>query len=75
MNRIRRQAVQTQLNTLIDAKAAIEVLRDEEADYLDNMPESLQSGTKGEAAQAHIDQLEAAIEALDESIQALETIE
>jgi hypothetical protein len=48
-----------------DAKAAAESIRDDEQDYLDNMPESLQSGEKGSAAQDVIAVMEEAVMALE----------
>ena len=51
---------------IADAKEALEGIRDDEQEYVDNMPESLQQGEKGEAAQEAISQLEEAIEALGE---------
>ena len=40
-------------------------VRDEEKEYLDNMPESLQDGEKGETAQENIDNLESALDSLE----------
>lgn len=51
-----------------EAREAFEAIRDEEQEYFDNMPESLQGGDKGQMA-------EAAIEALDSAISALEDAE
>ena len=48
-----------------EAKELLEQARDEEQEYLDNMPESFQSGDKGSAAQEAIDALETAISDLD----------
>lgn len=70
MNKQRRKAIRniqdelTQLFSRIeDIKAELETVRDEEQEAYDNMPESLQNGEKGEAAQNAISQLESAIEA------------
>lgn len=41
-------------------------LRSQETEYFDNMPESLQSGEKGEAASVAIDHLDTACESLEE---------
>ena len=58
----------------------IENVRDEEQEYLDNMPESLAGGDKGSAAQEAVEALEAAVTNLknietqaEEADQALET--
>jgi uncharacterized coiled-coil DUF342 family protein len=44
----------------------LECLRDEEQEYYDNMPESLQGGEKGEAAQSAVDAMETVLSALEE---------
>lgn len=49
-----------------EAKADIEELRDELQNWLDNLPENLQSGTKADALQTAIDELETAISQLEE---------
>lgn len=61
--------------SLEDCKGMIEGIRDEEQDYLDNMPESFQNSEKGEAAQGAIDALDEAIDALDAAIDAGETLQ
>jgi len=48
-----------------ELKGDLEALRDEEHEYLDNMPESFRDGEKGEKA-------EAAVSALDDAISSLE---
>ena len=63
------------IGTLEDLKGEVEAVRDDEQEYLDNMPESLQGGDKGQAAEAAISALETAIEALDTAIEALQEAE
>jgi hypothetical protein len=53
-------------HTLDDVVGSIESVRDDEQAYLDDMPESFQSGEKGECAQAAIDALEEAISTIEE---------
>ena len=43
----------------------LESIRDEEQEYLDNIPESLQDGDKAQRAQEFIEAMEAALEAID----------
>ena len=50
-----------------ELKEQVESIRDEEQEYYDNMPESLQSGEKGCSA-------ESAVFALDEAISSLEEL-
>ena len=49
-----------------EAKNEIEELRDELRNWLDNLPENLQSGSKADALQSAIDEMETAINGLDE---------
>lgn len=77
MNKARRAEiaeVQGRVEELIEnltvAKGDLESIRDDEQDYLDNMPEAFQEGEKGEAAQAAIDALEEAIGAIEELTEA-----
>ncbi len=74
MNNKRRKSISELRDKLEDIKGEIEMLRDEEQDYLDNMPESMQSCEKyvaGENAGTNMDDaigsLEDAISSLDES--------
>lgn len=74
MNNTRRKeisAIKDELTAHIEAisqlKERLEAVRDEEQEYLDNMPESMQSGEKGERAQSVIDALDSAIDTIDEA--------
>lgn len=73
MNNDRRKRIATiivkvaALSDVFDElRGEIEEVRDEEQEYYDNMPESLQGGEKGDVAQAAVDALEEAISALEE---------
>jgi hypothetical protein len=75
VNKQRRKAIaeaqdqiQQALGMIEAAKETVEALRDEEQDYFEAMPESIQQSEKGEAAQEALAAFEAAIEALDEMI-------
>lgn len=79
MNKDRRKAIDAQierlreaheelarvLSTAQSAMDALTDLKDEEKEYFDNMPESLQGGDKGQAAEAAISELESAISELE----------
>jgi hypothetical protein len=72
MNKERRKAitaatalVEAARNAMDEARVAIEAIRDEEQEYYDAMPESIQSGEKGEAAQTAIETLDNAISELE----------
>lgn len=49
-----------------DIVGDLEALRDEEQDYFDNMPESLQGSEKGEIAEAAITAMEDALSTLED---------
>lgn len=71
MNKQRREAI-TKLATQIgELQGEIDTLMSEEQDYYNNMPESLQGGEKGENAQATIDSLQEAYDAVDTIVDAL----
>ena len=61
MNKARRTELSKLLSTLEGVQNELETLRDEEQEYYDNMPESLQSGDKGNAAETAISELDDAI--------------
>lgn len=65
MNKQRRKEIEAVKDRLIGLQSDIEMLRDEEQEYKENMPESLQQGEKGDKAQAAIDALEEAIESCE----------
>ena len=52
--------------TLSDVKGDLESLRDEEQEYYDNMPESMQGGDKGDTAQTAINAMEEALSSLED---------
>ncbi|EJQ0681034.1 hypothetical protein ACPTFP_28740 [Pseudomonas aeruginosa] len=74
MNNARRKQIEdikariaALLSQAEDIKTDVEAIRDEEQDYRDNMPEAFAEGEKGEKA-------DAAIEALDQVIEDLESL-
>ncbi len=63
------EALQTAVDALPDSsdlQGAIQDVADEERDYHDNMPENMQSGEKGEAAEQAAGNLEEAASECDE---------
>ena len=53
-----------------EAKEMLEGVKDDEQEYFDNMPESLQGGDKGQAAEAAVSALDDAVNELDGAIEA-----
>ena len=50
----------------------VEAIRDEEQEYLDNMPEGMRDGDKGQVASDAVDSLSSAEAGLDDALSALE---
>lgn len=73
MNADRRKKIEALREKIAEALSGAESIRDEEQDYLDNMPESLQSGEKGEKSQAACEALESLVDHLTEADSDLET--
>lgn len=67
MNKARREAISKLAERIEEIRGEVETLRDEEQDYFDAMPESLQGGEKGELAVEAINAIEDAIAALEEA--------
>lgn len=65
MNNQRRKAISALVSQIEQLLSDVESIRDEEQEYFDNMPESLQGGEKGETSQAAIDSLESAYNDLE----------
>lgn len=66
MNDKRRKEVQAVLDQLLELKASVENLLEEERNAYDNMPEGLQQATVGQASEAAAAALEAAFDAIDD---------
>lgn len=74
MNKQRRERIAEAINLLDQARDILDECKSEEEDYLDNMPENLQQGEKGDAAQSAIDSLESAIDSIDDAVSSAEEI-
>lgn len=59
---------------LSDIKDSIEAVRDEENEYLENMPGNMIDGERGERAQAAIDALEEALSGMEDADSGLNDI-
>lgn len=72
MNKERRKQIESIVESIQGIKSDVDTTKDEEQEYLDNLPENMQQGEKGETAQAAVDALDAAINSLDDAISSLE---
>ena len=73
MNKVRRKALDKVICKIVEAKEQLESLQAEEEEYRDNMPENLQGSERYEAADAAVDNMSSAVDALDEAISSVES--
>lgn len=64
MNADRRKQLAAIIERIESCVSDLEMLRDEEQEYYDNMPEGIQSGERGETAEQAVQNMDEAIEAL-----------
>lgn len=74
MNKNRRKRIEEIINAIVDAADNLEVIKDEEQEVFDNMPENFQYAERGEAIQENVDDLDDAISNLQDAIETLENI-
>lgn len=73
MNKARRKALDEVISKIEEAKELLGNLQAEEEEYRDNMPENLQGSERYEAADAAVDNMSSAVDALDEAISSIES--
>ncbi len=73
MNKDRRTEINKAIGMLQEALSILETARDEEQEYYDNMPESLQGSERGEAAEQAVSNLEDACSNLEDAISSAES--
>ena len=74
MNNQRRKEISEVVKSLVYLKEKIERITDDELDYYDNMPENLHGSMRGMDSEEAIDSLNEAMEAIDEAIGNLDSI-
>lgn len=72
MNKARRKQLAEIAEQMQELRDRIEQLQEEEQDGFDNLPESLQQGKRGEAMEQAVEQMGAALDAIDEAVHSLE---
>ena len=72
MNKIRRKALGEIRDRLEVIIGDIGNLRDEEQDYIDNMPENMQGGERAAAADEAVNQMEQAIGSIEDANSAID---
>lgn len=73
MNRIRRKNITTVIKTLEDAMADIELIREEEEEAFENLPESIQYSDRGSIMEEYMEHLDSARDMAEESIAYLDS--
>lgn len=72
MNNIRRKQLRHISEKLSELLSELEVLRDEEQEYYDNMPESLTESERGQKSYEAISNLDDAYGSLEESLSSID---
>lgn len=75
MNKARREAIEKVVGELRDIQSAVEELRDEEQEYLDNIPENLQGSERYDLAEQALENLNSAYDSIEEAASYLEDAE
>ena len=75
MNNTRRKVIARIAGTLEDAKQDLEGIRDEEQEYLDNMPENLVNSERYSNAESVVSNMDDAINSLEDALGCMETID
>ncbi|WIG52519.1 MAG: hypothetical protein OJF48_003438 [Afipia sp.] len=73
MNRTRRKQITSIIDAIEQAKADLDLVKDEEQDAFDNLPESIQDSERGHRMTAAIEAIDEAFEAIDTALNALES--
>jgi len=74
MNNKRRKSLSILHDKIEEIKTELETIRDGEQEYVDNIPESLQSSDKYEAAESAVLDMDDIINSLDDSINTIKGI-
>lgn len=73
MNRQRRKEIEEIKDVLGELFDRVECLKEEEEEYLENMPDGIRESERGEAAEDAIRILEDALEEIDGAVSSLES--
>ena len=74
MNEQSRKEIAEIVSTLSDCKTKVEILKDTEEEKLENMPDNLKQGDKGQAMEEAIENFGNAMDEIDNAISSLENI-
>lgn len=71
MNKARREAISKVIDKIEEAKWDLDIIKDEEQEAYDNMPEGLQNSEKGETMSEGLETLDSIIYNLEEAAEQL----
>jgi uncharacterized membrane protein len=74
MNNLRRKEINALISDLEELQARLEIVRDEETEYRDNMPENLQGSEKFEQADQYCTELDEACDNISSTIDNLNNV-
>jgi hypothetical protein len=66
MNNLRRKEISTLISKVEEIQSTLETVRDEEAEYFENIPENLNGSSRYEASQSALSSLEDAVSSLED---------
>lgn len=72
MNKDRRAALDALIGKFEELKSELETLGSDEREAFDNMPESLQQGERGQAAETAADAIDTAVSEIDTVVSSIE---
>jgi len=72
MNKQRRECVDAIIEKLNDIQSMVNDVLDEESEYRDNIPDNLRNSEKYENAENNCDNLQRAIDSIDEAVSYLQ---
>ena len=74
MNDLRRKSIKKVIAMITEAKDTLELIKDDEEDYYDNIPDNLIMSTRAMASSDAISSMEDAIEEMENAISELEEV-
>lgn len=72
MNKARRQKLQNIFDQVTELKDLLEIIKEEEEDYMENIPENLQGSERFEKAEETVEKMYEAVSNLEEAADILE---
>lgn len=71
MNNTRRKELEKVADAITELKEQLDILKEEEEEYRDNMPENLQGSERYEKAETACDNLDSAVSSLEDALDSI----